>query len=151
MSTRFQHLNTNWEATGTGTGHGVGVGPTLPAVNRWGVTFKAVEDPSRQYRGTISAEDPGAVPEDELKDALEEQLVIAAIEMSKYIWRPAEAISRDTGIALDKVRRILETTSVDVIVAPQPNKQGLTLYSTREHYQKNTSFVRRYIDTIESS
>ncbi len=123
----------------------------MPAVNRWGVVFKAVDDPSRQYRGTISAEDPEAVSEDELKEALEEQLVIAAIERSRYIWRPAEAISTDTAIPLDRVRRLLETTSADVIVGPQPNKEGFTLYSTREHYQRNTSFVRRYIDTIESS
>ena len=150
MSTRFQHLNREWEATSTGTGHGVGFG-FLPAIDRWGVVFRAIDDPSKQYRGTISAEDPSTVPEDELRGALEEQLVIAAIENSRYIWRPAEAISKDTGISLDKVRRILETTSENVIVAPEPNKQGFTLYSTRDHYQKNTGFVRRYIDTLESS
>lgn len=150
MSTRFQHLGTEWEATPTGIGHGVGVG-FLPSIDRWGVIFRAVDDPIKEYRGTISAEDPSKVPEDELRSALDEQLVIAAIESSRYIWRPAEAISKETGIPLDEVRRILETTSEDVIVAPEPNKQGFTLYSTRDHYQKNTSFVKRYIDTLESS
>lgn len=150
MPTRFQHLGREWEATPTGTGHGVGSG-FLPSIDRWGVVFRAVDDPGNEYRGTISAEDPSKVPDDELRGALDEQLVIATIENSRYIWRPAEAISKETGIPLDEVRRILETTSADVIVAPEPNKQGFTLYSTRGHYQKNTSFAKRYIDTLESS
>ena len=150
MSTRFQHLGREWEAAPTGTGHGVGFG-FPPQIDRWGVVFTVVGEPGREHRGSISAEDPGSVPVDELRSALNEQLVIAAIEKSPYVWRPAEAISDNTGIPLDEVRRILETTSADVIVAPEPNKQGFALYSTRGHYQKNTSFVKRYMDALESS
>lgn len=91
------------------------------------------------------------MPVSQLRDALDEQLVLAAIEDSKYTWRTAEAISTETGIPLEKVRRILETTAADVIVAPRPNKQGYVLYSTRDHYQNTTSFFKRYIDTLESS
>lgn len=150
MSTRFSHLGQEWEATPTGTGHGVGSGH-VPAVDRWGVVFRSPSRPSRAYRGTISSPDPGAVPVSQLRDALDEQLVLAAIEDSKYTWRTAEAISTETGIPLEKVRRILETTAADVIVAPRPNKQGYVLYSTRDHYQNTTSFFKRYIDTLESS
>jgi hypothetical protein len=139
-----------WEAAPTGTGHGVGSG-FLPEIDRWGVVFTVVGHPGKEYRGSVSAEDPDNVSQDELRSALNEQLVIAAIEDSKYVWRPAEAISNETGIPVDQVRRILETTSADILVAPEPNKQGFTLYSTRAHYQKNTSFVKRYIDTLESS
>ena len=149
MTARFEHLGREWEATETGTGHGVGFG-YMPKVDRWGVVFKQVDGPD-EYIGHISAEDPSAVPVDELRAALEEQLVLAAIERSRYIWRPAEAISRDTGIPLEQVRRILEATSANVIVAPEPNKQGYTLYSTRDHYRRNTGFVKRYFDTLESS
>jgi hypothetical protein len=149
MAVQFQHLGREWQATPTGTGHGVGFGH-IPAVNRWGVIFRPI-DGTDEYRGQISAADPSAVSADELRAALDEPLVLAAIERSRYTWRPAEAISEETGIPLEQVRRILETTSADVIVAPELNKQGYTLYSTRDHYQKTTSFLKRYFDTLESS
>jgi hypothetical protein len=150
MSVKFQHLGEEWEATPTGTGHGVGTG-FLPSIDRWRVVFRRMKNPSREYRGSISTEDPGKADLNELTDALDEQLVIAAIEDSRYTWRPAEAVSNETGIPPDKVRRILETTPADVIIRPEPNSQGYTLYSTRVHYQKTTGLLKRYIDTLESS
>lgn len=147
MAVTFSHLGKEWEAKATGTAHGAGFGPVLI---RWEVVFKPVGLPE-EYRGVISAEDPSAVPVEELQNALQEPLVVASIERSRYTWRPAEAISKDTGIPLDRVRRILETASADIIVAPEPNKQGYTLYSTRAHYQKTTAFLERYFDTLESS
>lgn len=83
--------------------------------------------------------------------ATDEALVLTAIEDARATWRTAEGISRDTGIPLDRVRRALETTSADIIVAPEADAQRQTLYSTRNHYRKTTSFLRRYIDTLESS
>ncbi len=150
MSTRFDHLGQEWEATPTGTGHGVGAG-YVPGINRWDVVFRSLSKPSRTYRGTISSPDPAAAPVSQLRDVLDEQLVLAAIEDSNYTWRTVEAISAETGIPLEKVRRILEATAAGVILAPRPNKQGYVLYSTRDHYQKTTIFLKRYIDTLESS
>ena len=83
--------------------------------------------------------------------ATDEALVLMAIEDAPATWRTAELISRDTGMLLDTVRRALETTSADIIVAPEADAQGHTLYSTRHHYRKTTSFLRRYFDTLESS
>jgi hypothetical protein len=83
--------------------------------------------------------------------ATDETLVLMALEDARATWRTAELISRDTGMLLDTVRRALETTSADIIVAPEADAQGHTLYSTRNHYRKTTSFLRRYIDTLESS
>jgi len=83
--------------------------------------------------------------------ATDETLVLMAIEDARATWRTAELISRDTGIPLDRVQRALEATSADIVVAPEADAQGHTLYSTRHHYRKTTSFLRRYIDTLESS
>ena len=83
--------------------------------------------------------------------ATDETLVLMAIEDARATWRTAELISRDTGIPLDRVQRALETTSADIIVAPDADAQGHTLYSTRHHYRKTTSFLRRYLDALASS
>ncbi len=152
MTKRFNHLGQEWDATATGTGHGVGFGH-IPTVNRWGVVFQSVSNPSRgEYRGSISQADPGAVPDAELRASLEEQLVLASINRSQYTWRPAEAISGETGIPLARVRQILETTSADVLVSPHVNRQGYALYSTREHLVRTGGDVmKRYMDVDESS
>jgi hypothetical protein len=65
------------------------------------------------------------------------KLVIDAIEGSRYVWRPVEAISRDTGIPLDRVRQILNSTSRDVITAPRPNAQGAVV----KYFPKSTGWV----------
>lgn len=152
MSKRFRHLGQEWEAFGTGTGHGVGAG-ILPPINRWGVVFRSVTQPDRgDYRGgSISAADPAKVSEAELKSTLEEQLVTEAINRSRYIWRPAEAISRETGIPVERVRHILENTASDVLGGSR-NQQGLWLYTTREHLANTaSSTMRQFFDVEESS
>ena len=153
MPRRFQHLNQEWEAVGTGTGHGVGFGH-LPAVNRWGVIFRSISKPEQgEYRGTMPEADPQNLTEEDLKRILEEQLVISAIDRSRYTWRPAEAISKDLGLSLDRVRDILETTTeAEVIHGDQPNSQGYELYTTRDHFVKTTGDVmKRYLDVETSS
>jgi hypothetical protein len=83
--------------------------------------------------------------------ATDEVRVLTAIEHARATWRTAEGISRDTGIPLDRVRRALEATSADIIVATETDAQGHTRYSTRDHYRKTTSVLRRYLDSLESS
>ena len=150
MAKRFRHLDQDWEATATGTGHGVGFGNVAPAINRWGVIFRSVSDPSREYRGSISASDPASANDHELKEVLEEQLVIAAINRSRYVWRPAEAISRDTGLPTDRVRDILENKADDVIAGEQ-NGEGFWLYTTRDHLSKTSGDVMKHYQVEESS
>ena len=100
--------------------------------------------------GFISKSDPSRVSESELKRTLEEQLVLAAINRSRYVWRPAEAISRDTTIPPDKVRTILDKAD-DVVSGPR-NEQGLVLYTTREHLSQTTSpTMREFFEVKESS
>lgn len=154
MSKRFHHLGQEWEAVGTGTGHGVGFGH-LPQVNRWGVIFRSISRPEQgdyRYRGTASQCNPEAVSEDELRRILEEPLVIAAIDRSRYTWRPAEAIAPETGLPLERVRQILETTTeADVMRGNEPNPQGYALYTTRDHFVKTTGDVNQRYLVVESS
>ena len=150
MSRRFAHLGREWEAFATGSGHGVGFG-FPPPINRWGVTFRALTGDDRSdYRGSISKKDPESVSENELKRVLEEQLVLAAINRSKYVWRPAEAISRDLGLSLERVQQILEDSST--VVEGSRNPQGLCLYSTRDHLTKTaSSAMNQFFEMEESS
>jgi class 3 adenylate cyclase len=83
--------------------------------------------------------------------AADERAVLAAIRGAGATWLMAEAISAETGIAADRVRRVLETTSADVIVVSGADARGYVRYSTRDHYRKTTSLLRRYVDALESS
>ena len=151
MSKRFSHLGEDWEASGTGIGHGVGFG-FPPPVDRWGVVFRSVANPDRgDYGGgSISKSDPSRVSEAELRRILEERLVLAAINRSRYVWRPAEAISHDTGIPIDRVLEVLD--NADGVVSGPRNQQGLWLYTTREHLSKTTSpAMREFFEVRESS
>ncbi len=105
-SKRFRHLDQEWEAVGTGTGSAFGVGRP-PIVTRWGVVFRSLSDPERGdygYRGTVLGSDPGAIPEDQLKLALEEALIVAAIDRSRFTWRTAAGIAKETKILIARVQ-----------------------------------------------
>ncbi|MBY0495697.1 MAG: hypothetical protein K2Y23_15925 [Cyanobacteria bacterium] len=106
-----------------------------------------------RYRGTMSQSDPNAVDLEELKRVLEEVLTIAAIDRSRFTWRTAEGIAEETGIAVDRVRQILETTSeADVMQSDEANPQGHELFTTRDHFVKTTGDVsKRYADVERST
>lgn len=150
MSKRFKHLGEEWEAFGTGTGRGVGFG-FPPPIDRWGVVFRSVTNPDKGdvAGASISKQDPADVSEAELKRALEEQLVLAAINRSRYVWRPAEAISEDTKIPLDRVQSILDTASN--VVGGSRNQRGLWLYTTRDHLTKTASAAMKQFFEMEES
>jgi hypothetical protein len=76
--------------------------------------------------------------------------VLAAINDSIYIWRPAEKLSKETGLPVKQVREILETNP-SVVRSPNRNRQGLILYSTREHLVHLSSASVRYLGTQPSS
>jgi len=151
LSKRFNHLGNEWEAFATGWGDGVG-SAFRPDVDRWGVVFRSVTNPSSgDYGvGSISEADPADASERELKRALEEQLVLAAINRSRYVWRPAEAISEETRIPLERVRHILENAATDVIGGSR-NDQGYWLYTTRAHLAKAASPAMRQFFKIQES
>lgn len=153
---RFEHLGEIWEAVSSGTGRGVGFsrpGGRLPDITHWGVILRSVTKPERgEYYGSVSSSDVSRVDESELKGVLEEQLVLAAINRSRFVWRPAEAISRETGLTVDRVRSILENTSAAEVISGDVNSQGLLLYTTHEHLSRASGdFMNQYFRTQESS
>lgn len=90
MAIRFQHLGIEWEAVPTGTGHGVGFGSALPPVNRWGVVFRRLGEPAREYPAQVSASGPDSMTVPALTDALDEALVRDAIEGTPAAVHPRE-------------------------------------------------------------
>lgn len=154
MPKQFQHLGEEWLATGTGTGHSVGfvrAGGALPSIDRWGVIFQSLSRPQRgEFSASISQSDPARVDDEDLRQALNEQLVLAAINRSHYVWRPAEAIARETGLDVKRVRSILENSSDDVIEGDR-NREGLLLYTTEQHLSKTAGDVMQRIYRVEES
>ena len=152
MPKRFRHLNVDWEATATGASHVCPAGSAYLPIDRWGVIFRSISQPERgEYRAWISERDPASAEDAELRKALEEQLTLAAIDRSRYIWRPAEAIARDTGLETERVRFILENTADDVIAGGR-NPQGYWLYTTRDHLSKTAGDVmKRFYEVEETS
>lgn len=153
MSKQFSHLDEDWQATATGTGHVVSVGNgAFSEVNRWGVVFRSISRPDRgEFRTSISVPEPNDATDSELRQALDEQLILAAINRSRFVWRPAEAIARETGLDTERVRAVLENTAPDVIAGDR-NSQGLWLYTTGEHLARTTGDVmKRFYEVEESS
>jgi len=151
---RFHHLGQEWEAVPTGTGHGLG-SAYLPSIDRRGVILRSVSNPEQgdyRYRGTMSQSDPNDAALEELKDVLEEVLTIASIDRSRFTWRTAEGIAEETGISVDRVRQILETTSeADVMQSDEANPQGHALFTTRDHFVKTTGDVSKRYAGVERS
>lgn len=87
------------------------------------------------------------------KRVLEEVLTIAAIDRSRFTWRTAEGIAEETGIPIDRVRVILETTSeADVMQSDEANPHGHELFTTRDHFVKTTGDAgKRYADVERST
>ena len=81
----------------------------------------------------------------------DEPLVLAAIERSDDTWLSAEAIAAGSGLPLDRVRDVLETTPAEIIAAPADGSGRPARYSTRGHYRATTSLLGRYFDAVVSS
>lgn len=148
----FEHLGEEWEAVSLGTGRGVGSG-RLPKIDRWSVRFRSRTSPQwGEFHGTLSSADLNKVSADDLKRALEEALTVAAIDRSRFVWRTAEGIARETRIPVDQVRDILLSTSeADIIQSARKNQQGHVLYTTRDHLVRTTGEVRHLYNGVEQT
>lgn len=81
----------------------------------------------------------------------DEPEVLAAINRARATWMTAGSISLETGIAVERVQRILDASPEDVIIAPGAGPGAPPRYSTRSHYRRTTTVLRRYIDTVGAS
>lgn len=104
---RFHHLGHLWECEGRGWGVAVRSGSPKIGADYFFVEFRRLSGPGREtYEGRISAVDPADVAEAELRRALEESLVIGALQQAN---RPLEAaeIAKTTGLPEARVREAL--------------------------------------------
>lgn len=152
LSKRFRYLDTEWEAVSSGVSTGAWFGDAHAPLTNHGVVFRSQWG---EFRGSVERPDTEAMPDEELRIALARELsrrVLRGIEQSQYVWRTAEALSKETGIPVEHVRVILESSSdAEVMRAPYPNKQGHLLYTTREHYRRLTPFLQRYAGIVRES
>jgi hypothetical protein len=136
----FQHLNRTWDVELTGTSHGVASG-FPPNTTSWGVWFKPADDPSAEpIYGSIWGPDPAQLAEDDLRKSLESALVAKALEDPKWDWPSVKGIAKDTGLPEERVRELL-ASSLSVLRSSVPDKEGRSLYTTRQHYKKRRTFL----------
>jgi len=83
--------------------------------------------------------------------AIDEPLVLAAIERSDQAWLSAEAIASASGLPPERVHKVLHAAPADVVVAPPEVPGAPARYSTRRHYRATTGLLRRYFDAVVSS
>lgn len=152
MIKQFQHFGTDWKVAETGISTGAWFGEGPAPLTTHGVRFTSAWG---EFEGSLKGTETETASVPELRSALERALaqrVIRSIEQSQYAWRTAEALSVETGIPVELVRQILETTNIaEVLRAPVPNSQGYLLYSTREHYRRLTPFLQRYAGIVRES
>jgi hypothetical protein len=83
--------------------------------------------------------------------AIDEPLVLAAVERSGQAWLSAEAIAAESGLPVARVQKVLDSTRADILVAPAAEPGVPARYSTRRHYRARTGLLRRYFDALASS
>lgn len=80
---RFHHLGHLWECEGSGWGVAVRSGSPKISADYYFAEFRCLSVPARKtYEGRISSIDPGNVAVDELRRALEEGIVIDALQQA---------------------------------------------------------------------
>lgn len=140
MRRTFQHLNRTWDVGLTGTSHGVASG--IPAnTTSWGVWFTSADSPpAPPVYGSIWRPDLAQLSEDDLRKSLESALVENALEDPSWDWRTIKGVADDTGLPEEKVRELLES-SRSVLRSSVPDKEGRSLYTTRQHYKRRRTFL----------
>ncbi|AZN35544.1 hypothetical protein [Iodobacter ciconiae] len=79
------------------------------------------------------------------KDARDQ--MISAIASSKYRWRTARGISKDSGLVIAQVLDVLDKSDA-FIRARKGNARGELLYTTKERYKSETSLAMRVIGAL---
>ncbi|PMU11716.1 MULTISPECIES: hypothetical protein [unclassified Pseudomonas] len=69
----------------------------------------------------------------------ETQMVISALNETKYKWRTISGISRETGVSGEKIEEIITNNSDQIVQSSALTPKGEALYTTREKHHKETS------------
>ncbi|VBL80387.1 TrmB family transcriptional regulator [Burkholderia pseudomallei] len=73
--------------------------------------------------------------------------IVSAIRDSSFKWRTARGIAKDSGVPMAQVLKMLNE-SKDFIKARKSNKNGESLFSTRERYERDFGFGERLLSVI---
>jgi hypothetical protein len=143
---RFEHLGEKWEAfRSAATAAAFGFLPE-PVVR---IGLRSVTHPERgEFRTNTPWERLATMTDDDLSRLLESALTIAAIEQSRFVWRTAEGIAKETGIELKRVRECLEDAGDDVLESEETDPSGRALYTTQDHFLRG-AYGTNYSD-VES-
>ncbi|WP_373990613.1 hypothetical protein [Duganella sp. BuS-21] len=71
----------------------------------------------------------------------------AAIHESKYIWRTPIALAKETGVPLETVLTLLETSG-SFMRAYNTNANGQSVFTTKEKYLADATWRRRLLDLL---
>ena len=77
--------------------------------------------------------------------------VISALENPEYDWRTLKGMSEDIGISQQELKEIISQLDEIVIKSSTPGKDGSELYTTRDHYYKNQSILKRSLTAASGS
>lgn len=72
--------------------------------------------------------------------------VVNSLQNQQFKWRTISGVSKETHLSKEIVSNIVEGLPNVVIRSRIPDKDGKSLYTTREHYKKSNSSVTRLID-----
>lgn len=76
-----------------------------------------------------------------------EPIVVKAFIDSKFRWRTANGISKQTKLSYSEVFELLDKSDL-FIRARKSNKLGQPLFAFREKYKKDSSFTIRLLNAI---
>lgn len=71
-----------------------------------------------------------------------------SLEKDGYKWRTITGISKETRLPHEQIWYCLALHENEVIKSSLPSKSGASLYTTRVHYRKNSSFWGRLESSI---
>jgi hypothetical protein len=71
----------------------------------------------------------------------------SAIRQSENVWRTATGLAKETGIPLETVLTLLETSGA-FLRAYHTNHQGQSVFTTKEKYLADLPWTRRLLDLL---
>lgn len=75
------------------------------------------------------------------------KIISKAIEGSNYKWRTPSGLSRDSGLAVDKVTELLEISGA-FVRARRSNAHGEALFTNKNNIIKDSTFKSRFLAAL---
>ena len=76
------------------------------------------------------------------------QLVVGALEDSRYDWRSLDGVAQQTGLTLDEIRHAIDGLQDEIVRSSVPDEKGRELYTTRKHYRETHGLGSRILAAL---